>query len=286
MDTPFVIAEACCNHMGELERAKAMIIAAKESNADYIKFQKRDIASWAVHKKSVFSAPHPNPQNAFGSTYEEHRRTLEFDISQHKELVDLCNAVGIKYACSVFDIPSAKDIIELSPSMIKIPSSCNTNYELLRFLCNNYAGDIHLSLGMISKSTINDIVNLFIEHKRASDLIIYACTSAYPLPLTETCLLEIKYLVDKYSKVVKAIGYSGHHLGIIIDIAAYTLGAKYIERHFTIDRNQKGTDQNMSVMPEELAQLISNLHDVSQCLEYKHSDVLPSEISNMEKLKW
>lgn len=286
MKAPIIIAEACCNHMGNMEIAKEMIIRAQQCGVEFIKFQKRDIDFWAEHSRSIYSSPHPNPERAFGDTYEQHRRALEFSIVQHQELIELCESVGIKYACSVFDINSAKDIIELSPGFIKIPSSCNSNYDLLKYVCRNYQGDIHLSFGMTSRIQIDDIINLFVDENRASSLIIYACTSAYPPPLYETCLLEIKYLINKYSTLVKGIGYSGHHKGIVIDIAAYTLGAEFIERHFTLNRCFKGTDHELSITPEELAVLVANLNDVSKCLEYKQSDILPSEKHSLERLKW
>lgn len=286
MKTPIIIAEACCNHMGDVDVAKQMIIQAKQCGANYIKFQKRSIDTWAEHNPIIYKAAHPNPNNSFGNTYEEHRRFLEFSIDIHKDLKALCDSIGINYACSTFDITSAKEIIDLAPSFIKIPSACNTNFELLKFICDNFDGDIHLSFGMTPKTIIDEIVNFFVQRKKAKSLVVYACTSAYPLPLSETCLLEIKYLLEKYSDIVNDIGYSGHHEGIVIDIAAYVLGAKYIERHFTLDRQFKGTDQKMSITPNELKELISNLNDVVECLKYKSDGVISSEIDNMEKLKW
>lgn len=286
MKYPIIIAEACCNHMGDIELAKKMIIQAKESGANIIKFQKRDIDSWIKHNPTIYLAPHPNPINAFGETYETHRRFLEFEVNDHFELKKLCDEIGISYMCSVFDVISADNIIKLKPYAIKIPSSCNTNFELIEYIISHFDGEIHISFGMTSKDKIDEIMNYFSQHNRLKDLIIYACTSAYPLPLSETCLLEIKYLSERYGDKVKGIGYSGHHQGIIIDIAAYTLGAVYLERHFTLDREFKGTDQKMSITPLELRTLVQNLKDVSACLTYKNGSVLPSEISNMEKLKW
>lgn len=286
MNKPIIIAEACCNHTGDLEIAKKMIFEAKINGADYIKFQKRDIKAWSKRKPNIYCKPHPNIDNAFGETYEEHRKYLEFDYNEHIILNDYCNKMGINYCCSVFDIKSAKQIIKLNPKIIKIASACNMNFELLSYLCKNFVGKIHVSLGMTSKDDIDKIVNLFINHKRNLDLVLYACTSSYPLKDKDTCLLEILYLKQKYSNVVYDIGYSGHHTGILLDIVAYTLGANYIERHFTIDKSFKGTDQAASILPLELNQLRQNFNKVNSSLHYKHRDILDVEWANKEKLKW
>ena len=286
MRKPIIIAEACCNHKGDINIAKEMIIQAKNSGADYIKFQKRDIDSWVKRRPDIYKKPHPDKKNAFGDSYENHRRYLEFDIDTHRQLKKYCDAIGINYACSVFDIESAKQIISLNPKIIKIASACNMNFELLQYICDNFNGEIHLSVGMTYKKDIEKIVQFFIKNKRNSDLVVYACTSSYPLKPQDVCLLEINYLIEKYSKIIKSIGYSGHHQGIIIDVAAFTLGAEYIERHFTLNKQYKGTDQSASIEPTELAKLKSNLEDISFALKNKDKEILDVELSNKEKLKW
>lgn len=286
MNNPVIIAEACCNHMGDLNIAKRLILEAKLSGADYIKFQKRDIDIWTKRKPNIYSKPHPNLENSFGNTYEEHRRFLEFDFETHKILSNYCKDIGIEYCCSVFDINSAKQIIQLNPKIIKIASACNMNFELLLYICENFSGEIHMSVGMTKKIDIDKIVDFFVTNKRNKDLVLYACTSAYPLKDEDTCLLEISYLKEHYSGVIKAIGYSGHHTGIVLDIAAYTLGAEFIERHFTIYKELKGTDQKASILPSELRQLRQNLAQVKKGLNYKIKDILDVELSNEEKLKW
>ena len=117
-------------------------------------------------------------------------------------------------------------------------------------------------------------------------IIIYACTSGYPVPFNELCLLEIKRLVDNFKDKVKSIGFSGHHLGIAADVAAYALGAEWIERHFTKDRTWKGTDHAASLEPSGLSKLIRDLNAVHQAMEYKSKDILDIEKPQREKLKW
>lgn len=281
-----IIAEACCNHMGNVELAMEMIEKAKNNGADYIKFQKRNIDVWTKKKQNVYKKAHPNQKNSFGQTYEEHRKFLEFDLETHKKLKKYCDEIGIKYACSVFDISSAKEIITLAPDFIKIPSACNLNFELLDYICENYNGNIHISTGMTSKTDLNKIINFFKQKGRCKSLILYACTSAYPLNLEDVCLLEISSLKNMYGNLVNDIGYSGHHQGLLVDHAAYTLGAIYLERHFTLNKKFKGTDQSASITPRELHQLRVELDNLNKVMTKKKKDILEVEFSNKEKLKW
>lgn len=285
-EKPVFIAELCCNHMGSIDLAKLMIDLAIEAGVDIVKFQKRDIASWEKRKPNVYNSPHPNLENSFGSTYKEHRKFLEFSFVEHKKLKEYCDLKGIGYSASVWDIKSAKQICSLKPHMIKIASPCNCNYEMLEWICDNYEGEIHLSLGMTSKEDIDKIVNFFIKKKRNKDLILYSCTSGYPVKYEDMCILEIKYLTKKYANKIKGIGFSGHHIGTAIDISAYTLGVNVIERHFTIDKSLKGTDQKVALTKSEYAKLIEDILAVSKSLTYKSKDILDVEINNREKLKW
>ncbi len=283
---PIFIAELCCNHMGSIDIAKVMIDLARDAGADVVKFQKRDIEEWTNRKPNVYNNKHPNPSNSFGNTYREHREALEFSFDEHKILKDYCDKKNVEYSASVWDIKSAKEICSLNPFMIKVASPCNSNFELLEWLCNNYFGEIHLSLGMTSHDEIERIVNLFIDNKRNEDLVLYACTSGYPVEFEDMCILEIHYLLEKYGSIVKKIGFSGHHIGTTIDIAAYTLGASVIERHFTIDKDLKGTDQKVALTKNEFAKLVNDVNDVYKALKYKDKDILDVEVKNKEKLKW
>lgn len=282
-----LILEMCCNHQGDLEIAKKMIYIAKYfCNVEIVKFQKRDIEEWTKKKENIYNSPHPVKENSFGDTYKEHRRFLEFSIEQHKELKRLCDNLNIIYSCSVFDVKSAKDIIEMEPEIIKIPSACNLNFELLEYVCMHHKGEIHLSVGMTSYNEIDRIIQFFIDNNRNNDLIIYACTSGYPVMAKDINLLEIKRLKDKYSKIVKDIGFSGHHNGINIDSVAYSLGATYIERHFTLDKKQKGTDHKVALIPEEAKHLVENLTEIYEAYNLRITDILEVEKNNKEKLKW
>jgi N-acetylneuraminate synthase len=157
---------------------------------------------------------------------------------------------------------------------------------MLEWLCDNYEGELQLSFGMTTHKEEEDIVELFEKKGRAKDLILYNCTSGYPVPFKDVCLLELSRMKEQYENRVKAIGFSGHHLGIAVDVAAYTLGAKYIERHYTLDRTWKGTDHAASLEPDGVRKLVRNLNAVYETLTYKPQEILPIEQVQRDKLKY
>lgn len=282
---PYIIAEAGCNHMGRMEIARDLIqTAAIFCKADAIKFQKRCVRELLT--KEQYQAPHPNPVNSYGETYGAHREFLEFDADQHAQLKVWCEEFGITYASSVWDLTSAKEIAALCPKFIKIPSACNNHIEMLQWLCDNYEGEIQLSFGMTTHKEEEQIVRLFEKNGREKDLVLFSCTSGYPVPFEDVALLEITRMNETYGHRVKSIGFSGHHLGISVDIAAYTLGAHIIERHYTLDRTWKGTDHAASLEPDGVRRLVRNLHAVYDALTFKSSEILPIEQVQRDKLKY
>lgn len=282
---PYVIAEAGCNHMGQMEIAHEMInTAAIFCKVDAIKFQKRCPKELLTPEQ--YNAPHPNPYNSYGPTYGAHREFLEFTVEQHAQLKKWCEEVGLTYATSVWDMTSAKEIASLEPKFIKIPSACNTHYEMLNWLCDNYKGEIQISFGMTTHEEEEKIIQLFENKGRNKDLIIFNCTSGYPVPFKDVCLLEINRMRNLYEDRVKGIGFSGHHNGIAVDVAAYTLGANIVERHYTLNRTWKGTDHAASLEPDGIRRLARNLEAAYDALHYKTSEILPIEQVQRDKLKY
>lgn len=280
-----LVAEVGCNHKGEMEIAKELIkIAAIFCKADIVKFQKRNNRELLTEEQ--YNAPHPNPANSYGDTYGAHREYLEFNIDQHRQLMKWCNEFGIIYSTSVWDLTSAKEIASLEPELIKIPSACNNHYKMLKWLCDNYKGEIHLSFGMTTHDEEDKIIQLFEDNGRNKDLVIYSCTSGYPVPFNNIALLEIKRLKEKFGSRVKEIGFSGHHKGISADIAAYTLGATVLERHYTLDRTWKGTDHAASLEPDGIRRLKRDLEAVHLALNYKEKEILDIEMVQRNKLKY
>jgi sialic acid synthase len=259
------------------------MVAATFCKVDAVKFQKRTPRE--LLSVTEYDMPHPNPMHAYGETYGKHREFLEFDADQHRRLKATCEQLGVAYSTSVWDLTSAKEIVPLAPQFLKIPSACNLRFDLLEFLCEAYAGQIHISLGMTTVSEEERIVSFFEKHGRNKDVVLYSCTSGYPVAFKDICLREISRLAENYSSRVGNIGFSGHHLGFAADIAAMTLGASWIERHFTLDRTWKGTDHAASLEPDGMRRLVRDVRNVAEALQYKPNEMLEVEHIQRAKLK-
>ncbi len=282
---PIVIAEIGCNHKGDMEIAKELIRLASFCKADYVKFQKRNPKELLTDTQ--YNAPHPNPMHSYGKTYGEHREYLEFSFHEHKTLQAYCKECNIGYSTSVWDYTSAKEIISLHPDFIKVPSACNNHTEMLELLRDEFNGNVHVSLGMTTREEETKIIEIFEKNNQAQKrLIIYSCTSGYPVPFEDVNLLEISRIKEAYSKKVKEIGFSGHHLGIAIDNAAFVLGARWIERHFTKDRTWKGTDHAASLEPQGLSKLVRDVNATFAALNNKPTEILEIEEEQRKKLKY
>ena len=281
--SPKVICEIGCNHMGNFDLAKEMIkIACEFCNVDVVKFQKR--TNKELLGEDYFKA-HPNPENSYGKNYGEHRDALEFNIDQHRELKKYCESFDKIYSSSVWDVTSAKEIISLNPELIKIPSAMNLNFNLLKYVLDNYNGEIHVSLGMTFKNEIEKIVKFFEINNKLPNLVLYYCKSTYPVYEKNLDLLEIVNIQKKYGQMIKCIGFSGHHTGISVDISALTLGAAYFERHFTLDRTYKGTDHSASLEPDGMRRLVRNLKEAYQSLTEWNGKIEDEELFQRNKLK-
>jgi len=279
-----LIAEIGSNHKGELETAHQMIkFASIFCQVNVVKFQKRTPKELLT--KEEYNARQLNSQHSFGETYGQHLEFLEFDVDEHRLLKQWCEEENLIYSTSVWDMTAAREIVSIDPKMIKIPSASNLDFEMLGFLCNEFQGEIHLSLGMTTRKEEEKIVSFFEKRGRNKDLVLYACTSGLRIPFDDLSLLEIARLKDTYSGRIKAFGFSGHHLGIAADIAAMTLGATYFQRHLTLDHTWKGADQAASLEPEEMRRLAHDLRDVSRALTHKKEEILNIEKEERLKLK-
>jgi len=272
-----VIAEIGCCHIGNLERAKNLAKLAKLSGADILKTQKRN-PSESV-REELKNTPHPNQIFAYGKTYLEHRINLELNIEEHNELKQYCESIDIEYSTSVWDITSAKKIIDINPYKIKIPSACNKNIKLINFLLNNFKGQIHISTGMLAGGDLENLINYLLPYKEK--IVIYHCTSGYPVPFENLYLYEIKNLCKKFPMV----GFSNHGYGIATEPIAYTLGSRYFERHFIDDRIFPHTDASASLEPDGMRRLIRNLNATEKALSYKPLIIPEIEKIQEEKLR-
>lgn len=275
---PKLVAEIGCNHKGSQQIALEMIKEASMCGVDIIKFQRRHVRHCL--KPEIYEGPHPNPVNSYGRTYGEHREFLELEIDAHYKLARYCAECNTEYSCTPFDLLSAEELVKLGPKHLKIASFHNNHVKLIEYISMNFAGTIHISLGMTTAPEESKLIEVLRINDRLKDTVLYWCTSAYPARPADLNLLEIRRLCDDYSGHLKAIGYSGHHEGIAMDLLAYTLGATYFERHFTLNHNWKGTDHKASLMPEGLTKLIRDLRSAREALTYKETEILDCEMHN------
>lgn len=281
MNTPTVIAEIGCVHAGDIKRAKELITLAAKAGANYAKFQKR--CPKESTPRSLWDQPHPNQKFAYGKTYLEHRIALEFTKEQHADLKTFCEQQNIGYSTSVWDLTSAKEIVDLNPTSIKIPSAQNHNIELLDFLYNNYKGQIHISLGMTTPKERKTLENYVWKYggDGVERTVIYHCTSAYPCPFENLYLNEIKELKKQFLNV----GFSNHGYGIAADVAALAFGATWFERHFVDDRMFPHTDASASLEPEGLRKLVRDLNNVQKAFQNKPDRLDELETVQRNKLR-
>lgn len=277
---PKVVAEIGCNHCGSVSLAERLIEAASRCYVDVVKFQKRNPKELLTEEQ--YNSPHPNPKHSYGNTYGEHREFLEFDLKTHVHLSKVCEENNVTYSTSVWDLTSAKEIIDnIHPSMVKIPSACNNNYKLIDYILDKSSCELHISLGMNNGKDTYKLMN-YLSQKRYS--VVYACTSGYPVPPKNVHLLEIEKI--KHRLPAACIGFSGHHLGTNIDMAAFALGASWIERHFTLDKNMKGSDHAASLNEGQMRNLVLDLYEIYLANTYKPENMEHIEKEQFDKLKY
>lgn len=283
---PAVIAEIGCNHQGSLDKAMEMIrVASEYCHADYVKFQTRDIDTWIERKPDLYNGPHPVPHNSYGHTYADHRRALEFGLSEHLQLAAYADEVDIQILTSVWDVKSAELMAEVYPNDLKVPSACNLDFDLMKWLATSYEGTIHVSLGMTTWEEEASIVDWLDKWGALQDTVLYHCVSDYPVLARNANLGEIVRLRAAYGSEVRGIGYSGHHNGIALDMIAMAYGADYVERHFTLDRTMKGTDHAASLEPDGLRKLVRDLKAGEDATRVQ-ADLQPCEWAGRNKMKW
>lgn len=245
----FFIAEIGQNHQGDLKVAKTMISEAKRIGCDCVKFQKSDLA--AKFTRSALQRAY-NSENSWGETYGEHKEFLEFSIDEYKELQRYSDSMGILFTASAMDEKSLDVLESLKVPFIKIGSGDANNFPLLR-KASQLGTPVIISTGMQTSTTVKEIVRIM-EAADKHNFALMHCVSSYPT-VPENCRLKTISLLQKWFPKVH-IGYSGHEIGIDISSAAVNLGARIIERHFTLNKSQKGSDHKCSLLPDEFEELI------------------------------
>ena len=256
--TCYVIAEGGINHNGDVETAKRQVMSAVEAGADAIKFQKIDA------DKFVSTIDHPDHYDFF--------KRVELSEDDFTDLSILARKMDIDFLCSVFD-PDGVDLMEdLGVPAFKVASGELTNHPLLRKIADT-GKPIILSTGMASISEIAESIECIYESGN-EQLVLLHCVSTYPAPVDVLNLRSIRYLADIFQVPV---GFSDHSLDIVLPSVSVALGAKIVEKHFTLDRGQPNPDAELSLEPEELRMMIDNIRRTEKALGTYGKQVTDSE---------
>lgn len=272
----YVVAEIGGNHQGDLDTAKKMIQAAATAGANAVKFQKRD--NKALFTEEAFNAPYES-ENAFGETYGEHREALEFGKEDYLELIQEAKAQGVDFFATPWDFPSVDFLEDLDVPAYKVASCDLTNTPLLRYIASKGRPTI-ISTGGGTLEAVDRAVQ--IVRDAGTPLAVLQCTSGYPPQFDELNLSVISTFRERYPEVT--IGYSGHDSGIAMGLVSYVLGARIIEKHFTLNRAMKGTDHAFSLEPDGLRKMVRDLGRAREALGDGVKRAYDSEAAPLKKL--
>lgn len=268
----YIIAEAGVNHNGDIEIAKKMIDVASEAGVDCIKFQ-----TFKADKLVVKNAPTAEYQMQSTGTNSQFDmlKKLELSFDSFRLLKEYALDRGVDFCSTAFDNESIEFLYDLGLKFWKIPSGELTNVPYIEKIAK-YNMPIIMSTGMAEISEIDYIVNL-IRKYNDNELIILHCNTEYPTPFQDVNLSAMDVLKERYA--VK-VGYSDHTKGIEVPIAATALGAKVIEKHFTLDRNMEGPDHKASLEPNELKKMVESIRNIEKAIGNKVKFVTESESKN------
>ena len=270
-----IIAEAGVNHNGDIQLAKKLIDAAATAGVDYVKFQTFK-ASKLVSKDALKADYQNKNTGTIAESQLEMLKNLELSENDHYELIDYCNSKNIKFFSTAFDLGSLDFLKKLGLGLFKIPSGELTNLPYLEKVAS-LADEIILSTGMSTMQEIEDALNVLRKNSQAKIYILH-CNTEYPTPYQDVNLLAMNEIGKSLNVEV---GYSDHTLGIEVPIAAVALGAKIIEKHFTLDRNLPGPDHAASLEPAELKSMVLAIRNIESALGSSIKQPSQSEAKNM-----
>lgn len=259
MKEVFIIAEAGVNHNGSIEIAKRLIEEAAKAGANAVKFQSFRAEKLVTKNAQKASYQKETTGNDEGQ-YEMIKR-LELDYHKHEELMDYAKEKGILFLSSPFDLESIDLLERLGLEIFKIPSGEITNYPYLVKIAS-LRKKIILSTGMANLSEIEDALEVLQKHG-AKDITVLHCNTEYPTPMEDVNLSAMLTIRDAFKVPV---GYSDHTEGIEIPIAAVAIGAKVIEKHFTLDKLMEGPDHRASLEPKELQAMVAAIRNIEQAM--------------------
>ncbi len=272
----YVIAEIGHNHQGDVELAKKLIGVAKELGADAVKLQKR--SNRKLYTREFYDQPYEN-ELSFGRSYGEHREALELDADQYRELQRHAREVGVTLFATAFDFESADLLAELDVPAFKFASGDLRNTPLQRHVAR-FGKPMFLSTGGGTMGDIERAVDTILPLN--DQLCVLQCTAAYPASVEDLNLNVITTLRERFPELV--IGLSDHQNGIAMAVVAYMLGARVIEKHFTLDHALKGRDHAFSLMPDGMRRLVRDLHRIPVARGDGVKRPLPIEAEPLEKM--
>lgn len=272
----YVIAEIGHNHQGKLKTCMEMFKVAKECGADAVKLQKRDNRS--LFTRAAYERPYDN-ENSFGATYGEHREALEFGESEYRELKAWAREIGVTMFATAFDFPSVDFLAKLEMPAYKVASGDLKNIPLLKYIAR-VGKPIILSTG---GGTMEDVHRAYDAIMPINpQLCILQCTAGYPAAFEELNLRVITTFRERFPQTV--VGLSSHDNGIAMALAAYLLGARVVEKHFTLNHTWKGTDHAFSLEPIGFQKMVRDLRRARIALGDGVKRVYPSEVAPMVKM--
>lgn len=272
----YLIAEVGHNHQGSLETALKLIRAASHAGASAVKFQKR--SNKTLFTSEAYNAPYTS-ENSFGETYGKHREALEFGIEEYKACIEEAKRCKIDFFATAFDFESADFLSQLDMPAYKIASGDLKTIPLIEYVAK-IGKPIILSTGGGSIEDIDRAVNAVLKHNK--NLALLQCTAGYPPEYSELNLKVIETFRSRFPEVT--IGYSGHDSGIAMGLVAYILGARVIEKHFTLNRAMKGTDHAFSLEPQGMQKLVRDIDRARLALGDGIKGTYPSEVAPLKKM--
>ena len=278
MKKVFIIAEAGVNHNGSLDLAKKLIDAAVEAKADAVKFQtfKAELGLSKVAKKADYQIKNTGDSE---ETQYEMVKKLEMNERMHHELILYCKQKNIMFLSTGFDFPSIDLLNNLGMKIFKIGSGEIINLPLLRKI-GGLKKKVILSTGMADMNEIEDALGILMEAgTRKEDITVLHANTMYPTPMED---VNLKAMVTIGEVFDVAYGYSDHTLGIEVDIAAVSMGASCIEKHFTLDNAMEGPDHKASLEPDELITMVKAIRNIEIALGSSEKKPSNSEIPNIK----
>lgn len=257
-----IIAEAGVNHNGDMELAKRLIDAAADAKVDFVKFQ-------TFRSTNLVSKYAPKAQYQITNTKDKNEsqlqmlEKLELSNENHEELMEYCKLKKVKFFSTAFDVTSLQYLSRLGLSTVKIPSGELTNLPYLREAAKLFS-EVIISTGMANLNEIEEALNVFTDEGISKDKIcVLHCNTEYPTPMQD---VNLKAMLCIGEELKTAIGYSDHTLGIEVPIAAVAMGAKVIEKHFTLDRSLQGPDHAASLEPKELKDMVVAIRNIEKAI--------------------